>query len=102
MSVGVHRGPVVAGTVGSFEIKEFTVVGRHVNLASRVEGLTRRHGKDILITEAVEGDLDPSISLAKQPPRPVKGVLGARSHLCGMRNGDHFTTRSYMSLLFWT
>ena len=74
LSVGIHRGPVVAGIVGSFEVKEFTVVGRPVNLASRVEGLTREHGVDILITDAVRDDLDPSIPLVKQPARPVKGV----------------------------
>lgn len=76
LSVGIHRGPVVAGIVGSFEVKEFTVVGRHVNLASRVEGLTRTHGADVLITEAVKEDLDPSISLEEQSPASVKGVEG--------------------------
>ena len=74
LSVGIHRGQVVAGIVGSFEVKEFTVVGRTVNLASRVEGLTREHGVDVLITEAVKEELDPSIELAEKPPRPVKGV----------------------------
>jgi adenylate cyclase len=74
LSIGIHRGPVVSGIVGSFEVKEFTVVGRHVNLASRVEGLTREHGVDILITDAVKEDLDPSIDLEEQPPTPVKGV----------------------------
>jgi adenylate cyclase len=74
LSIGVHSGPVVAGIVGSFEVKEFTVVGRHVNLASRVEGLTRTHGVDILITEAVRADLDPSIAVEEQPAVSVKGV----------------------------
>jgi len=74
LSVGIHRGSVIAGIVGSFEVKEFTVVGRPVNLASRVEELTRRHGADILITEAVKATLDPSITTAKQPPCRVKGV----------------------------
>ena len=74
LSVGIHRGPVVAGIVGSFEVKEFTVVGRHVNLASRVEELTRVHEQDILITEAVREDLDPSIAVTEQPPASVKGV----------------------------
>jgi adenylate cyclase len=74
LSVGIHRGPVVAAVVGSFEVKEFTVVGRHVNLASRVEELTRDHGVDILITDAVRKDLDPSVELAEQPPLSVKGM----------------------------
>jgi len=74
LSIGIHRGPVVAGIVGSFEVKEFTVVGRHVNLAARVEGLTRTHDADILITRAVKEDLDPAIELNEQPPAAVKGV----------------------------
>lgn len=74
LSVGVHRGPVVAGIVGSFEVKEFTVVGRHVNLSSRVEELTREHGVGVLITEAVREELDPAIPLEEQPPTSVKGV----------------------------
>jgi adenylate cyclase len=74
LSVGIHRGPVVAGIVGSLEVKEFTVVGRHVNLASRVEELTRTHDANILITEAVREDLDPAIAVTKQPSASVKGV----------------------------
>jgi len=74
LSIGIHRGPVVAGIVGSFEVKEFTVVGRHVNLASRVEGLTRTHDTDILITRAVKEDLDPEVDLEEQPRAEVKGV----------------------------
>lgn len=74
LSVGIHRGAVVAGIVGSLEVKEFTVVGRHVNLASRVEELTREHEEDILITEAVKDELDPSIRVEEQAPAPVKGV----------------------------
>ena len=68
LSVGVHRGPVVAGIMGSLEVKEFTVIGRHVNLASRIEEMTRTHDADILISEAVKEDLAPSIDTETQPP----------------------------------
>ena len=74
LSVGIHRGPVVAGIVGSLDVMEFTVVGRHVNIASRVEELTRQHDEDILITDAVATDLDPAIVLHEKPPCEVKGV----------------------------
>lgn len=74
LSVGIHRGPVVAGIMGSLDVKEFTVIGRHVNLASRVEQLTRAHEVDILITDAVAEDLDPALATEKQPATRVKGM----------------------------
>src|SRR5205823_2576867 len=58
MGVGVHRGPVVAGLIGSEGLMEYGVIGRTVNVASRVERLTRTHGVDILITEAARAALD--------------------------------------------
>ena len=72
--VGVHRGLAVAGVIGSNELLEFTVVGHTANLAARVQELTREHGVDILITDAVRGALHPGFELRPLPPATVKGV----------------------------
>ena len=53
---------------------EFTVIGSTVNVASRVEALTRTHQVDILITEAVRTVLDPRFHLEPRPPAQVRGV----------------------------
>lgn len=74
--IGIHRGPTVAGVIGSPELMEFTVIGSTVNVASRVERLTRAHGTDILVTEAVRTAADPAFVLRPLPPEAVKG-LGA-------------------------
>ena len=74
LSIGIHRGPVVAGIMGSLEVKEFTVIGRHVNLAARIEELTRTHDADILISNTVKNDLAPSIVTEERPPCRVNGM----------------------------
>jgi adenylate cyclase len=57
LGVGVHVGPVVAGTIGSAERLEFTVIGDTVNTAARLEGLTKEVGADLLISEATRAAL---------------------------------------------
>jgi adenylate cyclase len=72
--IGIHCGIAVAGLIGSDSLMEFTVIGRPINLASRVEGLTRTHQVDILITGAVRDALDPRFEVEELPARAVRGV----------------------------
>lgn len=71
--IGLHHGSVIAAVVGSDEMMEFTVMGDVVNVAARVEALTRTHGVDILVTEAVRAKLDERFRLETMPPAAVKG-----------------------------
>src|SRR5205085_10326024 len=72
--VGIHRGPVVAGVGGNAALMEYGVIGRTVNVASRVEGLTRVHGVDVLITDAVRAHLDARFRVRALPAANVKGL----------------------------
>lgn len=71
--IGLHRGEAVAAVVGSDRLMEFTAIGDPVNVAARVESLTRQHGVDILVTEDIRRDLDDRFELQPLEPMPVKG-----------------------------
>jgi adenylate cyclase len=74
VGVGLHRGPCVAGIVGSQELMQFTVIGRTINIAARVEGLTRSHDADILVTGELRKQLAPHFRLRELPPVRVRGI----------------------------
>lgn len=52
VSVGIHHGPVVIGDIGSARL-EFAVIGGTVNLASRLEAMTRELGSGLVASEAL-------------------------------------------------
>jgi class 3 adenylate cyclase len=74
VGIAIDRGSGLVGLVGSRERMEYDFVGRTVNLAARVQTLTRTHQVDILVTEALRAELDTRFVLTPMPPELVKGI----------------------------
>ena len=51
VGIGVHTGPVIAGSIGSPELLGYAYVGDTVNTASRIERLTRALGRPLLVSD---------------------------------------------------
>ena len=73
IGVGVNTAEVIVGNIGSDDKKEYTIIGDGVNLASRVESLTKGYGIPILITEFTIAKINSSFLYREMEPVEVKG-----------------------------
>jgi adenylate cyclase len=71
--IGVHVGDVMYGNIGSRTRLDFTVIGPAVNMASRLETLTKQLGKNVLLSRAFADFVQNDFNLERVGEYPVRG-----------------------------
>jgi len=73
--VGIHTGPVLAANIGSAYRSTYSLIGDTVNMASRIQGLTKDFKTDILVSQAIQQRLKDRFDFSPLPETRVKGKL---------------------------
>ena len=74
--IGIHTGELLAGNTGSEDQPSYALIGDTVNLASRLQGLNKDLGTEIIISATTRRRLDDSFHLKELAATKIKGKSG--------------------------